>query len=245
MNVFPDTEVYCISWPGGSCGAFVSMCIYNLVVKEVEIQLSVNGHAHNNQVVLYDNYEYSGDPTLVDPKDINTPLILVDHNELNIDLIFTKFPKCKIIYTTVEQIMIPRLIGNLFFKNLCEFQGLREDPDWEKLKINNPYMKEYTHPKHVPLELVKRYILSAAADHLLPKYSLSSYTPPHEHAENIFFINFYDIIHNITKVLKQLSFITQKPITQFLVDQANKYVQKQEELVKTKMPWLDDKYRNE
>jgi hypothetical protein len=45
----------------------------------------------------------------------------------------------------------------------------------------------------------------------------------------------------MSKVLAQLSEITNKPVTEFLEQQALNYQNKQIELVNSKMPWLDDK----
>ena len=64
---------------------------------------------------------------------------------------------------------------------------------------------------------------------------------PEQYKNNIFYIDFYDIIHNMPKVLSQLSEITGKPVTSFLEAQALNYQLKQVELINSKLPWIDDK----
>jgi hypothetical protein len=64
---------------------------------------------------------------------------------------------------------------------------------------------------------------------------------PEQYKNNIFHINVYDIIHNRDLVLELISKITNKPILPSIVQYYDAYLTKQEELVKTHMPWLDDK----
>ena len=67
------------------------------------------------------------------------------------------------------------------------------------------------------------------------------YPVPEEYKNNVLRIRFYDLIHNSNLVLNQLSALTNKPILPGVEQFYAKYLEAQDTLVKTKMPWLDDK----
>ena len=80
---YPDTEVYYTTWLGGTSGAFISMCLYNLTTAQLEIKLSEFGHAHVNQQQLRKKNHITLGPgpiykTTV-PKISTNPLILYGH----------------------------------------------------------------------------------------------------------------------------------------------------------------------
>ena len=115
---YHDIEVYYTTWLGGTSGAFISMCLYNLTIADFEIKLSEFGHAHaNQQKIKRINHIILGTGPLYKttvPKISSIPLILYGHeNDIEYDYLFKKFPKCKLIIIHVEDKMIPRLIGNM------------------------------------------------------------------------------------------------------------------------------------
>ena len=243
---FPETPAYLINWLGGSSGAFISLLLYNLIHKpEVSIETSVNGNAHVNQQAITKNYLISDNGTYsyerINPDDEYSPLILVEHDIPDLDFYFSKFPNGNVVIIQVDRKMIPRLRGNLYFKNICEVDYTQSsDIGWDKIRQDNVMLSEYTNPNDVPLELVKDYITTGALMHDIPHFYSSQYSPPVQYKDNIYTIRFYDIIHNPNKVLHTLSIMTKKPISNFVVQEYYKYLQKQDELVRHKMPWLND-----
>ena len=55
---------------------------------------------------------------------------------------------------------------------------------------------------------------------------------------NIFYLPMSDIIHNRNKTLLTLAQITNSKITPRIVETYNNFLRIQEELVRTKMPWV-------
>ena len=61
---------------------------------------------------------------------------------------------------------------------------------------------------------------------------------PEQYSKNVNVLPMYDIIHNKIRTLTLLSKVTNKPITEKIVETYDKYIEAQEELVRTKMPWV-------
>lgn len=241
MNTYPDTETYYVTWLGGSCGAFISMCLYILTTSDIEIKLSEFGHAHINQIILHRNYKRMGKEfsykTIV-PKFKDKPFILIGHeSDIDFDYLFKKFPKCKVIIISVDDKMIVRLIVNMLYKRWTD-EG---DETWKNIRKTHPEMSDYDNPNNVPTELVKTFSENFKQYYKKQPFFFDKTFLPDTYKNSIFYIDFYDIIHNMSKVLAQLSEITNKPVTPFLKEQALNYQNKQIELVNSKVPWLDDK----
>lgn len=241
MKTYPDSETYYVTWLGGSCGAFISMCLYNLTSEDVEIKLSEFGHAHTNQRVLFKNYIAKDQTNLYKtaiPKFKSKPVILIGHeSDIDFELLFNKFPKCKLIIINVSDNMITRLIGNMVYKNWTNEQ----DAHWYDVRKTHKELSEYNSPNDVPIDLMKKFLEKCRKNYKKEPFFFDKTFLPDAYKNSIFYIDFYDIIHNMSKVLAQLSEITNKPVTEFLEQQALNYQNKQIELVNSKMPWLDDK----
>lgn len=238
---YPDAEVYYVTWLGGSCGAFISMCLYNLTTLPLEIKLSEFGHAHVNQNDLIKNHIKSGFghpyKTTI-PKFSSKPLILFGHeNNIEFEYLFNKYPKCKLIIVHLEDKMIYRLIGNMLYKNWTN----PGDMHWVSIRDTHKELAPYESPNDVPSSLVKEFIGLCRKNYKKDPFFFDKTFLPDTYKNSIFYIDFYDIIHDMSKVLNQLSEITNRPVTPFLEQQALNYQNKQIELVNSKMPWLDDK----
>ena len=239
---YPETEVYYTTWLGGTSGAFVSMCLYNLTTADLEIKLSEFGHAHvNQQEIKKKNHitlKFGPIYKTTIPKISTRPLILFGHeNDIDFEYLFNKYPKCKLIIIHVEDKMIPRLIGNMLFKNWTN----PNDSHWASIRSTHKFMSGYENPVDVPSDLIKEFIELYRKNYKKDPFFFDKTFLPDTYKGSIFYIDFYDIIHNMSKVLNQLSEITNRPVTPFLEQQALNYQNKQIELVNSKMPWLDDK----
>jgi hypothetical protein len=258
MNVFPNTETYLVTWLGGSCGAFITSLVYQFVVSPIDdFTFSKFGHAHGvaldkcvgnwkniNSVRYADFYEEKVSVfSSVDPLISSRPLILYDHLVPNLDELFTKYPLCKNIVIEMDKRTVNRVQGNLFFKTIVQ-EFPKSLKVWEDLQRKYPsYFKEYADPKDVPVELSERYIREWGSRWPFPnvEFFMADYAIPEQYKNNLFHINVYDIIHNRDLVLETISKITNKPILPNIIQYYDAYLAKQDVLVKTHMPWLDDK----
>ncbi len=168
--------------------------------------------------------------------------ILYDHVVPNLDDLFTKYPLCKNIVIEIDERTVNRVQGNLFFKTLVQ-EFPMSLAVWEDTQNKHPYFKDYPDPRDVPVELSERYIKQFGNNWPLldAEFFTNSFPVPEQYKNNVFYINVYDIIHNRDIVLETLSNITNKPIVPSTIQYYDAYLVKQEELVKTHMPWLDDK----
>ena len=217
----------------------------------MEINPSENGHAHRNQQIipntLYsynENHvdgEYKNPYLAVDPRHPDKPLILFDHFKPDLEVYFNKFPIGKIIVIRFSQKMIPLLHGNLFYKTTMEHNYAKKGSNahWESVKEINDYLKPYKLPSDVPDELIQRLIRSTAHSYKTEEYFSEKYIPSKEYSDRMYFIDFYDIIFNKSKVLNQLSDITNRPITDFVNNEYDMYLERQHNLINTKLSWID------
>lgn len=250
-------ETYLVNWLGGTSGAFLTSLLHQIVTKpltEEEIIFSENGNSHK----VADKREYN---IRINPKwevqknatDVpvylkqchrnqSKPLVMVDHNIPIYEDLFNRFPECKNIVVTRSKDMLFRLRGNMFFKNTCEgFPGNKEF--WEGIRILHESIADYEDPRDVPIEKAEIFIKELCRqwpEHNHMFYN-DDYPVPEEYKNNVLRIRFYDLIHNSNLVLNQLSALTNKPILPGVEQFYAKYLEAQDTLVKTKMPWLDDK----
>jgi len=224
------------------------MLMYNILFPEQEVEISPtdNGAAHTNQNIIPNrlytfnenfNGEHGHPYRYVDPRNLQKPLILYDHEEPNLKEFFDKFPIGKIITIRFNKKMVPLLHGNLFFKNIVH---LNEDSEaWIRFRKENSYLSDYNLPKDAPNDIIRKLVKGITKRYLIENYYSDQYIPPEEYSDRIYSIDFYDIIYNKSKVLSQLSEITNRPITDFVNAQYDIYLEKQHELISTNMPWLE------
>ena len=249
-TTFPSTETFLINWLGGTCGAFISMLTYNILFPNCKIKISPSkyGNAHTNQQIItllyrfnnetFINDNYTHPYEIVDPKFPNSPLVLFDHAIPKLNIFFNKFPVGKIIVIRFDKRMVPLLHGNLFFKNTLELE-LTDNGHWNRLKKQNDYLSEYDLPHDIPPETIEYMLKEFSKNYNIENYYSEQYIPPKEYSDRFCFVNFYDIIFNKSKVLNQLSEITNRPITDFVSNQYDIYLEKQHELINTKLSWID------
>ena len=100
-------------------------------------------------------------------------------------------------------------------------------------------MSEYDLPHDIPPETIEYMLKEFSKNYNIENYYSEQYIPPKEYSDRFCFVNFYDIIFNKSKVLNQLSEITNRPITDFVSNQYDIYLEKQHELINTKLSWID------
>lgn len=250
---FPDTPTYGVTWMGGSCGAFITSLVYQFLnVSLSKYQFSKYGNAHSVALDDCERNWRSVDGKLyeqtepiykiINPLFKSRPLILFGHLIPDFDGLFYKYPRCKQIIVTVDNRMVERMNGNFFFKTVCEtFPG--SIPQWEIIKNTHPYLAEYEDPRTLPIDVAREYIINCSHQWPLQgaEFFTDEYLIPDEYVSKVIRIKLYDLIHNQNVVLETLSAATESEIRPDIIKYYQSYLDTQSELVKTKMPWLDDK----
>lgn len=253
MTVYPNTETYLINWPAGASGSFLASLVAHFVNEDFHSSLSANGNSHDGKNVIAENWKldpenftkiYTVEPTHlhIEPRYEDRPFILFDHVLPDWELLFAQFPKFKNIRVTISPNEVIRMFANLFFKQFVEHYSLGNPTHnyWVQTQGYYPYLKKYNSPKDVDLETVRRY-LEDSSTYDIPDCWRDECELPDQYKDKIYLIRFYDIIHNRDLVLEKISQITSRPITDKVLEFYNDYIEKQDELVKSKMPWLNDK----
>lgn len=256
---FPNTKAYLVNFMGGTAGHFIGSLIYLLTVKDADYKFSSFGNAHNiifqhaahnikyvPSMSEYNKKFYCHEPifNFVEPILDTIPIVLTDHCFKGRFDFFLRYPLGKMIIITCEDDDIPRILGNIYFKNICEAVAQGDISVWLTFKETNKIFEKYNHPKEVPNNIIEEYINQ-------PLYPMgfvlpySFFTPPivipNQHKESILLITMHDIFYNQSQILTQISKFIDAPITPYAKKFYDNYLTKQDELVIEHMPWLNDK----
>jgi hypothetical protein len=251
-------NLYLINFLGGTAGNFLlQLLTYIVDTKALPIRLSANGGAHDytsltrnvpntakyREVIGIEPVYKHVDTRAIDwlPKDT---LFMVDHLPPNWDDLFTLYPECKNIIITLPPHMSLRLAGNMFYKTICGFEDDNAlNAAWQTMRSTDEQLRQYTYPEEVPYQLLESSFRSFAdtySNYIISPYNASPI--PEQYKDQICYISYRDIIHDMDKVLGQLKDFTGLELPEGIRDSYQMYLDAQAELVKTKMPWVDDKY---
>lgn len=245
---FVDTPCFSIYFESGSGGNFLTTLLYKFLYPSIYAKLSKNGNSHNDFHVLFKNYEFL--PLLVpednlenfdikllqeiNPIDKQRPVIYSCHGTPNFDKFFSVFPKGKIIIIDVPKEYKLRVMLNHFYKTF--YEGFNKQASvttqWANfMQKKYHFLKDIDDPTLLSSEEVKN---------LCAQFPVSdrNYTIPKKYIKQVEIISYCDIINDKNKVLNILSILTNKLITQDILDFYDQYLIKQDNLVKTKMPWM-------
>jgi hypothetical protein len=253
MTQYPDTEAYMVNFHGGSFGSFITVLILlllDIVKEDQDIKFSTYGNAHdlarqrlaNHNKTDTTDMRYHQVYDTVGPVDPLSPLVMSSHKFPVWDDLFYYYPKCKNIIVTHNYSDLPRLSGNLFFKTLVDDYYNEEELNgktiWEEFKMrrsntalfkNNNIETPLDLPQSDIKMLLSRFI-SSTSNTFRDKNTIDR--------PNVFYLPMSDIIHNKNKTLKMLEQITNRKVTPLIIETYNKFLLAQENLVKTKMPWV-------
>jgi hypothetical protein len=166
--------------------------------------------------------------------------ILLDHVAPDWDELFEMYPNCKNIIITVDNFkLVPRITGNLYFKTICtSVPAQKENIAWLTLTENSLF-KDYDSPLEVPIDILEEYFNSRIRDYDKIYHSpFNGIVPNHK---QIFPIKYYDILYNPEIVLNQIRQIVGKDLPIGIETEYQRYLDAQQELVSTRMPWISDK----
>jgi hypothetical protein len=250
MTQYLDTEAYLVNFHGGSFGSFITglILLFLDIVKE-DIKFSTYGNSHDFAKQRLSNYNRTDTTEMryhqvydtVEPIDPLSPIVMSSHKFPVWDDLFYFYPKCKNIIITHNHSDLPRLSGNLFFKTLVDEYYNEENPNgktiWEEFKERRSGTELFKNNNiETPLDLSQGDIKMLLSRFISPNNKFSSKNIIDR--PNVFYLPMSDIIHNKNKTLKMLEQITNCKVTPFIIETYNKFLSTQENLVKTKMPWV-------
>jgi hypothetical protein len=251
MKQYPDTEAYLVNYYGGSFGSFISGLIL-LLLDEIpdrdQIKFSTYGNAHS--LAGYRSLNYNRNDTdmtihqmydIIEPVDPTKPLVMASHQFPVWDDLFYYYPKCKNIIVTYNHSDLPRLSGNLFFKTIVDEyyneKNLNGKTTWEEFKERRSGRALFKNNNiETPLDLSQGDIKTLLSKFISTNNNFSSENIIDR--PNVFYLPMSDIIHNKNKTLNMLANITNRKVTPSIIEIYKKFLTAQEELVRTKMPWV-------
>jgi hypothetical protein len=252
---YPNTEVYLITWVGGAGGAFLTSLftkfVHGVPLAE-ELKLSNYGNAHDNLTKINWEMRYPNDIYALNhnhsykhiiPKDPTVPLIFYEHWCPSYDELFYIYPKAKHVIITLEHEDHFLVHVNLFFKFTLQYA--REG--WDNIKANHPEIPELElleKPEDITPELLEKLYYWPTWKPAYPFYNGAD-IPVSPRDAQLVRISYLDMLSNKDKVLSIISNCTERSIPQDAGIIYDKYIEKQKDLVKTRMPdWVYNRYFN-
>lgn len=242
-------NLYQIIFLGGTAGNFIEQLLSMIISGSTTSLYISSGHGahrpkpinnyrcHLHKSYYTDHLHNDNAYNYISRFQLSKDVILLDHAVPVWKELFKLYPYSKnIIITVPDKKLVPRISGNLFFKTICNAGP--NDPSWVRLKEKHFPMCET--PFDVPKELLELYLKSMEHE-----YS-NVYVPPFDGSvkyndERIINISYYDILYNGQVVLEQLSNLTKKTLPECIETEYQKYLDAQDELVRAKMPWINDR----
>jgi len=238
------TKLYIVNYLGGACGAFLTSIIGDFLYGVTPKTISSFGNSHNNLDLKKFNYSSSNYVmnqdkiyNCIDVIDPTKDVLTCDHIPVDWPDFFQKYPNGTNIILTITLADVPRLWGNFFYKARAEYYDPNNSQWWDEWKNRHqPLFSEIDDPRDMPLDIAEKFLRNDT--YLISPFYDNNAVIPTEYADKVFHIKMTDIIHNRDLVLDQISHITKKEIPQGVIENYDKYLEAQEHLVRTKMPWV-------
>lgn len=243
QKTFPDTECYLINWLGGSGGGFLTCIVYSLLYDQpFDIDLTEYGRAHNNISKMDCNWESTSRTSyfnnlhnvpiyeIIEPKDTGNVTLLYDHQEPDLERLFFIYPRCKVISITLDKDLRPIVYGNLFLK------GDNQDL-FKQAKVVKPELfRTYSIPYDVPTDIFESFMTEASTCISLPDIYNHDIQVEDKYKNKVFKIYYKDFLNKPKYILSLLNDITGRTVNDDFMGIYESYIQKQDWILKTKMP---------
>ena len=153
IESWPDTEFYCVCYTWGTRGSFIGSLIYDFLFGSSNVPFSSTGEAHVRAELFKQNWnieeeikKIGHDYEFVDPRDPLKPMIMLQHLPPDLDVLFHRYPKTKLIlisYTPSDESEIKSNINHKL--GFGEKMRMTEYLDLEKYqgKAKNIYIIPY------------------------------------------------------------------------------------------------------
>lgn len=249
-GTYPKTNAYNVIYESGAGGNFFAGLL-NLFATLSDKVPEKNQYTEPELPKLYDFYNvnhsilekvYLTDDSvryivpkykIAGPVNPLKPVVYYDHTMPDFDDFFNIFPLGKLFFLTATEEEEARIQGNFFFKVVCDPRNSDQFKKWISMCPDVTC--------ETPDELTVEDSFKILRDPTkLIHYSVRfrPFVAPEQHADKIFQFRVKDIYNSKNEVLQRLSAITDKPVTQAMHDYYDRYLELQQELVQTKMPWV-------
>lgn len=229
MQVFPDTDVYVISYLPGCYGSFLSLLVLEFLGNKTNIDFSTHGNAHaalplfnqSNQGTFSENNFMD-----VDPFDQTKPVLIREHTAIDYQSLFVKYPKAKNLIVQLNPDDVLLMKTNFYFK--AKVDSFHLEPhlrkEWEEDSAKFFNGAKSPHESTVTGDMVRNYLNQFIGNDVLHPFRSTSELPSNP---NIFSIKFDDVIKNRPHVLNTISKMTGMPIPITVYHTYDKYIQSQ------------------
>ena len=229
MQVFPDTDVYVISYLPGCYGSFLSLLIAEFLGIKADVDFSAHGNAHAafplfNQSIkgTFDENNFMN----VDPIDPMKPVFISEHSSIDYQSLFIKYPRAKNLVVQIKPDDMVLMGANFYFK--CKVDSFHTQThlhsEWEQDADEIFGGAKSPFDPTVTDEMILNYIGRYKGRTVWHPFKHTSNLPSHS---NIFSIGFDDVIKNRPHVLHTISRMTGMPTPISVYHTYDKYIQSQ------------------
>ena len=243
-------ETYLISYLGGTCGFFIKQLIIRILHNRNDPILGENGNAHESNLLYYENIKVDSEYhnltlqntweksilEFVTPHRSIHPMIVSDHCSPNWEYMFENFPNSKNIIIQCNISNLEHILGNMFFK-----VNILRPNIWARFKNN--FAPTIENPEELTPGIIETFIKTSAMlgrDQAYLKYPFKEGdTIPEIYKDRILVITFDQILNDPNLIMDKLSTFIGKDLPTNLPNLYQIYLDRQKELIDTKMPWLN------
>lgn len=249
--------MYLVSYQAGTSGTFIAGLLWNWITNDhKQFDFSNYGNSHNNtdyednwstipeSYNLWDTiYKYK-----IEPVDKSKPVILTSHVPPIYDQLEKMYDDVNIINVTYTDDDKGCIAANWFYKVIV---AQIVNPDTKEKYDYSMWLWEYLrteagidkHISELTLDEAKRCItiwVNHKDSLRVPEQNIIDgvYFAPLRKGDTI--IPYYDLLTKRDKVLSQLSEVVKRPITDWVTNTYDDYIQTQKKLFDEKAPWLSD-----
>jgi hypothetical protein len=251
---------YIVSFYPGSAGRFISNILWSLATgQDNSIELTRFNSAHLSSP-WRNNWENGGEG--INEHDSNMwqtfswkadPVILPTHTYPNFELVNSRFERFKTIIITFTTSEFRLIYGNIVYKNGFDLYPTDEAQtsatfnrlDQHYHSLTGVSLKQVEDPTMLPMDITKKlYLKEYASMYAIRIKEAEPFISPQVPSNTpVMLLPYKDILTG--KALTTLCQFTGGTVRQSILDQYEKYIKGQHELIKNKMPWLtlDDSYQ--
>lgn len=251
-------EIYIIFFPAGASGRFL-VNILTILVKfneDIPISLTDYNSAHNMNF-FGGSYSLKNLPKITKLTHQNPyffeyvePTIsqsfIINHQNPNFDLIFSRFPEAKVIIISVTENDFYEVNGNSLLKNGFELLDKKNNfttHNKESMFIENFYktnLKQDYKGQNLPIELKKKLFdeYNTITTRVLKRSFYVSPNIPNKYIKRTLVIPFYELMHNMDFTLQNVSNFINYKVTSNAILLYQKYLSGRKKLLSEHLPWI-------
>lgn len=252
-----DQESYIISFRAGSSGRLVGTIIWGSISENsYEYRLTTFNSTHiqtpwATSVNLEETKKQSinsiwrSNNIYSTMELVENPALITVHSEPNFKIIFSRFPKAKIVIISLTEKDILEVATNSLLKNGLE--NIQNNANTNNLEISflkDQYKKHFGkefNGEHIPIELRRQFFLDYSnriTREIRASYFINPIVPK-EHLGNTLILSYHDIMHDMQYTLNEISKFINRDIKPELIDLYQKYLEGREKVIREYTPWVN------